>query len=145
MRKVLIAAVGLFASAALFADTPSREDKAAFEKVCGACHTSGMVSDIRSEPEWVDTVAEMVKIGAKGTDEELERVMRYLRQTLTKVNVNTATAAEMAPVLDITVSAAQALVKRRTEKGNFKTLEELKQVPGVDAAKLEARRNRVFF
>src|SRR5260370_30633253 len=30
-------------------------DKADFEAVCGACHTSSMVSDIRTAPEWHDT------------------------------------------------------------------------------------------
>src|SRR5881227_3473350 len=59
-------------------------DKADFEKVCGACHDTSIVSDIRSEAEWKETVEQMVSIGAKGTREQMEAVMRVLLRTLTK-------------------------------------------------------------
>ena len=72
-------------------------DKADFEAVCGACHTSSMVSDIRSAPEWKDTVELMVSLGAEGTGEQMEAVMRVLLRTLTKVNANTASASQLAP------------------------------------------------
>ena len=87
----------------------------------------------------------MVKAGAKGTDEQFDRLMRYLLRNWTKVDVNTATAAEIAPVLDVSDATAQAIVKRRTENGSFKTIEELKKVPGVNGARLEARKDRVVF
>src|SRR5436190_6855137 len=70
-------------------------DKADFEMVCGACHATSLVSDIRSDTEWKEIVEEMVSLGAKGTDEQLEAVMRVLQRTLTKINVNTATAAQL--------------------------------------------------
>ena len=79
------------------------------------------------------------------SDEQLEAVMRVLLRTLTKVNVNTATAAQLPLVLDISEATAQALVKYRGAHGNFKTLDDLKKVPGIDAAKLEARKDRVAF
>ncbi len=127
---------------------PSREDKAdkaAFEGVCGACHPAGMVDDLRSESEWRETVEVMVKAGAKGTDDQFDRLTRFLLRNWTKVNVNTATASEIAPVLDVNEATARAIVKRRTESGSFQTIEELKKVPGVNAAKLEARKDRVVF
>jgi competence protein ComEA len=120
-------------------------DKTDFETVCGACHTTGMVSDMRSEAEWKQTVEHMVSIGANGTDEQFEAVMRVLLRTLTKVNVNTATAAQLPLVLDISDDAAQAVVKYRAKNGDFKTLDDLKKVPGIDAAKLDARKDRVVF
>ena len=126
----------------------SREDaadKKAFEAVCGACHTVGMVTGLRSEPEWVETVEQMVKLGATGSDEQFDRLLRFLLRTLTKVNVNTATAPQIAPVLDVDEAVAAAIVKRRTEIGEFKGLEELKRVPGVNAAKIEARKDRIVF
>src|SRR5580700_8627132 len=67
------------------ARSPARtesEDKADFETVCGACHTTGMVSDMRSEPEWKETVEHMVSLGAHGSDEQMEAVMRVLLRTL---------------------------------------------------------------
>src|SRR6266436_3404437 len=68
-------------------------DKADFETVCGACHASSMVSDIRTEPDWKQTVEHMASLGADGTEEQMAAVMRVLLRTLTKVNVNTATPA----------------------------------------------------
>jgi competence protein ComEA len=87
----------------------------------------------------------MVKIGAKGTDEQFDRVMRVLLRTLTKVNVNLANAAEIAPVLDITERTAEALIRYRTENGKFRTLDEVARIAGVDATKLKARKDRIVF
>jgi competence protein ComEA len=120
-------------------------DKAAFETVCGACHPPAMVSDLRTEADWKGTVEAMKTIGATGTDEQFTRLMRYLSRTLTKVNVNTAPASEIAPVLDIDDSAAQALVRYREEHGSFRTLEDVKKVAGIDPAKLLARKDRIAF
>ena len=120
-------------------------DKADFEAVCGACHTSSMVSDIRTEPEWKDTVELMVSLGADGTGEQMEAVMRVLLRTLTKVNVNTAPAVQLPLILDISEATAQAVVKYRAEHGKFKSLADLKRVPGINAAKLDTRKDRVAF
>jgi competence protein ComEA len=120
-------------------------DKADFETVCGACHTAGMVSDIRTEGEWKETVELMVSIGASGTGRQMEAVMRVLLRTLTKVNVNTATAVQLPLVLDISEATAQAVVRYRARHGNLKTLDDLKKVPGINAAKLDARKDRVVF
>jgi competence protein ComEA len=149
MRKArwLIAVLILCAGVALSqkASGDDAADRAAFEAVCGSCHPVSMASDLRSESEWKETIEVMVKAGAKGTDEQFEAVRRYLRQNLTNVNVNTATAAEIAPVLAVSEATARDIVKRRTEKGNFRTIDELKQIPGVDAVKLEARKDRIVF
>jgi competence protein ComEA len=120
-------------------------DRADFETVCGACHTTGMVSDFRSEPEWRETVEQMVSLGAHGTDEQMEAVMRVLLRTVTKVNINTATAAQLPLVLDISEDTAQAVVKYREEHGGFKTIDDLKKVSGISAAKIDARKDRIVF
>lgn len=122
-----------------------KADKSAFESVCGKCHPPSMVDSMRSETDWRDTVELMVKTGAKGTDEQFERLMRFLLRNWTKVNVNTATAAEIAPVLDISDDTAEVIVKRRAGNGGFKTIDELKKIPGVNAAGLEARKDRIAF
>ena len=149
--RALLAAMVLYSGSALGqkavsdAGRQDKADKAAFEAICGACHAASMADGLRSQSEWTETIDQMVKVGAKGTAGEFDRVMRYLLRNLTKVNVNTATAQEIAPVLEVSDAAAQAIVRRRTENGSYKTIEELKRVPGVDAAKLEARRDRVAF
>jgi competence protein ComEA len=147
-RKVFVSGVGLLAvRMAMYADQAQSEaaDQRIFAAVCGTCHTVGMVSDIRGEDEWAETIERMVSIGAKGSEEQLEAAMRFLLRTLTKVNVNTATAAQLPLVLDISEATARAVVKYRGEHGSFKTLDDLKKAPGIDAAKLEARKQRVVF
>lgn len=146
----LLVLAGILSTAVAFsqkepADASSAQDKAAFEAVCGACHPSNLDNDLRTEGEWNETIEKMASLGAKGTDDQFDALLRFLLQTRTKVNVNSAPASEIAPVLDISKSAAEAVVKRRTEKGNFKSLDELKKVPGVDATKLDARRDRIRF
>ncbi len=156
--SALVFCIGAFAGAAVLStggalgqntdhDTTreNKADKAAFEGVCGSCHPASMVDGLRSESDWRETVELMVKVGAKGTDEQFDRLIRFLLRNWTKVNVNTATAAEIAPVLDVSDETAEVIVKRRTANGGFKTIEELKKIPGVNAAKLEARKDRIVF
>ena len=45
----------------------------------------------------------------------------------------------------MTDAAAEALVRFRSQHGSFKTLEDLKKVPGIDVAKLIARKDRIAF
>jgi len=133
---------------AVSASAQSREDavdKAAFQAVCGSCHKTSMIDGLRTESEWMEVVEQMVKLGAKGTDDQFDRVIRVLLGTYTKVNVNSATAAEIAPVLDVDEATAQNIVKWREDKGRFATVEQLKHVPGMEGAKLEGRKNRIVF
>jgi competence ComEA-like helix-hairpin-helix protein len=42
-------------------------------------------------------------------------------------------------------ATAEAIVKYRDERGRFGAIEDLKKVPGLDAAKVEARKDRLVF
>ena len=142
LRSLLVAV--LFTAGCVFAQQ-DRADKEVFETICGMCHQTTIVNEFRSEPDWSGTVDQMVKYGAKGTDEELERVMRFLLYNWTRININNAPAPQIAAVLAVSDAIAQAIVKRRGENGGFKTLDELKRIPGVDAAKLDGRKDRIVF
>jgi competence protein ComEA len=149
---LLVGTMGLCATQAAApeqaAGSPPRSeaaDKADFESVCGACHSTTLASELRTEAQWKDTIERMVAAGANGTDDQLEAVMRTLLRTVTKVNVNTATAEELPLPLDISDATAGAVVKYRAEHGNFKTLDDLKKVPGISAEKIDARKNRLSF
>jgi competence ComEA-like helix-hairpin-helix protein len=120
-------------------------DKATFQKICGTCHASSMVSDFKTEAEWTATVDQMVSIGAKGSSEEFDRVLRYLAGNFTRVNVNTATAAQIAPVLGVSEAVAQTVVDYRMHNGSFATLDDLKKVPGLPASELDSRKARIAF
>jgi competence protein ComEA len=82
--------------------------------------------------------------GARGTDEQLERVTRYFLENLTLININTSPADEISWVLSISDKTAQAIIDRR-QRRPFTTLDELRAVPGIDSDKLEQRKSRILF
>lgn len=132
------------ASALLFLQE-EQTDRKTFEAVCGRCHSPSMISGMRTEGEWNETIEVMVSAGAKGTEEQFARIRRHLARNYTVVNVNTADAPQIAPVLEITPEAAQSVVAYRTAHGNFKTLDDLSKVPGLNASKLAARKEHIAF
>lgn len=145
MRPIAFAAITLaFGACRAFAQNDAAE-KAAFQKVCGACHASTIVSDLKTEEEWLETIETMTSLGAKGTEQEFALLSRYLAHNMTKVNVNTAAAAQIAPVLGVTEALAEAVVNYRTQHGAFSTLEDLRKVPGLPAARIEERKARIAF
>lgn len=61
-----------------------------------------------------------------------------------KVNINSATAEELARVMSgIGLKKAQAIVSFREEFGPFKTLDDLTQVPGMGHALVERNINHL--
>jgi competence protein ComEA len=142
------AAVVMLVSQVMSADESAREgaaDAAAFQAVCGSCHATSLVEGLRTQPEWAEVVEQMVKIGARGTAKQFEAVNRVLLRTLTKVNVNTAGAAELASALELSQATADKIVERRTKAGLFTSIEQLKELPGVDPRKLDTRKDRLLF
>ena len=56
----------------------------------------------------------------------------------TRVSINTASAEDLARAMNgVGMKKAQAIVSYRQEYGPFKTLEDLKQVPGLGSALVE--------
>jgi competence protein ComEA len=47
--------------------------------------------------------------------------------------------------MPIVLPDAEAIVRYREEKGSFKTLDDLKKVPGIDPGKLEAKKASLEF
>ena len=62
-----------------------------------------------------------------------------------RLNVNKATAIELEAGLSLRRSQAAALIAYREKNGDFKSLDDLKKVPGLDAAKLDAKKDRLVF
>jgi len=137
---LMFAAVGLCQSSG-----SNTADIAAFRAICGSCHSVSLVDGLRTEDEWREEVDQMIKIGARGTEQQFARVMRVLARTLTIVSVNSADARQIALVLDVSDAVAENVVKRRQSVGKYKTLADLKEVPGMDLQKLEARKDRIIF
>lgn len=118
---------------------------AAVQAVCGRCHGAAQFMDKpRSWERWNDVFREMTRLGANGTDEQLEQVTAYFLGHLTTLNVNTGTAEELAWVLNVDDQVAQAIIERR-QKAKFTSLAQLAAVPGVSRERLNALKSRIQF
>jgi competence protein ComEA len=142
-------------TAAIAAEKPKLPDgpgKETTQKVCGSCHAAELVMNRRESREgWSGVIEDMIMRGTKATDEEFGEVADYLvanfpkSRPLPKVNVNKATAGELAVVLAIPDDKAEAIVEYRNQKGEFKSLEDLQKVPGLEARLVTAKKNRLEF
>jgi hypothetical protein len=108
--------------------------------VCGSkCHQVDLFATSRKGyQEWHETVQQMIDRGADGTEEQLQEVMDYLFRTQTIIDVNTTAEEDLAIVLEIPAAQAKAIVARRTKK-KFTSLDDLKSVGGLDAARVDAK------
>ena len=64
---------------------------------------------------------------------------------LAGVNVNTASQTQLESLPGIGPSKAQAIIEHRTNKGSFKSLQDLDAVPGIGKATLEKLSPHVVF
>ena len=153
MKILCLILFGLACTAAVdeteAARLPEGPGKAVVVKLCLLCHDSGNFRKVRyTSDEWSDSVADMVERGAKGTPEELEAVVAYLAKNFGKgagVRINTAPFAEIKTVLGFAVAEVRALLDYREKNGDFKNLDDLLKVPGIDAAKARAQSARITF
>jgi len=131
---------------------PDGPGKATTQKVCGSCHGAELVLGRQEDREaWGSVVNDMIQRGATGTDDEFYEVVDYLATNFSKtspvikINVNKATAKDLEGALRLSAKQAAAIVHQREEKGDFKSIEDLKKVPGIDAGKIEANKNRLAY
>ena len=145
---VVAAILGARHAAAQLPEGPGRKETV---KLCSQCHAADVVMSVgQDRAGWAATLRKMSALGARGTDEEFRAVLEYLAarfpaQELPRINVNTATAIELESGLTLRRSQAAAIIAYRSQHGKFSSLEELKQVPGVDAAILETKKDRLTF
>ena len=82
------------------------------------------------------------------TAEERAAILEYLVATFRpggKIYVNIIAEKDLQSLLEISARDAQLIVEYREQKGAFKSLDDLKKVPGVDAAKIDAKKDRIAF
>jgi competence ComEA-like helix-hairpin-helix protein len=126
-----------------FAAGPGRD---ALIKVCGSCHgPESAVAQFKTHDEWAKTLDEMANNGAQGSDEEWNQIQTYLDKNYSLIFVNKAAAKDLESMLDVASEVAEAIVKRREQTGNFKSTDDLKTVPGIAAANVDARKDRLIF
>ena len=144
--KPLSFLVGTLLATALCAPAqslPEGAGKDLVEVICSSCHSTERIADKRwTRQQWQDKVLEMLQEETDVTQPERVQIVDYLAKTFpARVNVNSATAKDMENALEISTENAAAVVRYREKNGNFKTIGDLKKVPGLDAAKIEAKKD----
>ena len=134
-----------------WAQLPEGPGKAETEKICTQCHDlARSISLHQDRAGWQNTMDKMVTLGAQGSEKDFKAVVDYLAahypaDEVAKINVNTCRAIDLESGLTLRRSQALAIIEYRTKNGPFKSIEDLKKVPGIDTAKIEAKKDRLTF
>ena len=127
---------------------PSGDGRETTLRLCGKCHSPNIIlASGRDRTGWENTITKMVRLGAVGSDEDYSEIADYLTahfppSAVQKIFVNMATEKQLTDVLGISPDEAKAIIVVRDKEKGFKTIEDLKKVPGVDAKKIDAKKDR---
>lgn len=125
---------------------PEAPGKAVLLKVCTLCHGTDMITDTpRTVPLWRDTLELMMSFGAIATEDEWRAIENYLVVNLAHLGVNKAPARDIALVFGMDAQVAKGIVDYREKNGPFKSVDDLKKAPGIEAAKIDALETRLIF
>lgn len=130
---------------------PDGPGKAETQKFCSTCHELDKSLSLKQDRTgWHRTVEKMVSFGMKASEAEINLVTDYLflsypADDVPRINVNKAGAIEFESILSLRRSQAAAVIQYREKNGKFKSIEDLKKVPGIDAARIEAKKDRLIF
>ena len=80
---------------------------------------------------------------SKDTNLDIYNNSSNTRKKNNKVNINTATKEELDTLPGIGESTANKIISYREEKGNFKSIEEIKEVSGIGDSKYEQIKNLI--
>lgn len=150
---VLAAAVGTSArqappaSAPSGAGMPEGPGKDATVKACGTCHETRRAASVRlTRDGWAAVIDNMMKRGAPVTDKTYPVILDYLSthflgEALQPLNINTAKQIDLEAAGGLLRREAAAVIEYREKHGRFKSLDDLKNVPGLDFRKIDTRRD----
>jgi competence protein ComEA len=129
-------------------DGPGREPA---QRVCSTCHDLARSVSLRQDRDgWKAEINKMIVMGANGSEQDFALILDYLAanypaDALPPLNANKASAIEFESRLSLKRSQAAAVIEYRGKHGRFKSIDELKKVPGIDAAKIEAKKDEIIF
>jgi competence protein ComEA len=129
-------------------DGPGKEET---RKLCSNCHELDKSLSLKQDKAgWQRTVEKMVSFGMKASEGDVSTVIEYLSRSypaddVPRLKVNSADAIEFESILSLKRSQAAAIIAYREKNGPFKSLADLKKVPGLEAAKLDAKKDRLIF
>jgi competence protein ComEA len=152
LTACLIVCVGLLSMRARAADLPDGKGKDLILRACIGCHKPGEIAVYRfTKDEYRTIVYRMGDRAAQATRAELDIIADYLFENFpkiedaTKINVNKATAQEIATGLALTNEEAEAVVKYRERHGDFHAWGDLLIIYGVDGKKIAAAKDKISF
>jgi competence protein ComEA len=148
----LIAALGLAPAPLPAADLPDGKGKELILRACIGCHKADEIAVYRfTKDEYQTIVYRMGDRGAQASRAELDVIAEYLFANFPKVedpakiNVNKASAQQIAAGLGLTNEEAEAVVKYRERHGDFHAWGDLLIIYGVDGRKIAAAKDKIGF
>jgi competence protein ComEA len=133
-----------------YPELPAGGGKDTLVRVCSKCHSpDNVIANGQDRAGWEATITKMAGFGAVASDDEFTEILDYLVKNFPansgSVNVNKATAAQLASGVGLTDTEAAAVVDYRKKNGDFKSIDDLKKVPDVDGKKWDAKKERLTF
>ena len=134
-------------------DLPAGQGRETLKRVCTQCHDIEAIPRLHySRADWTSLVFSMKDMGADATAAELDEIIDYLAKNFgkgqaagKKVNVNSASATDLESGLGFSAKESELIVQYRGKNGNFKDVSGLLKVEGVDAAKVQAAKEKMEF
>jgi competence protein ComEA len=150
MLRTLLLLTAIVAAPVFAQDIPDAPGKDTTVRVCTACHGAEMwAGSSKSSSDWDQTITTMTEKGLSISDADYATVLDYLSKNLgpspAKININKATSADLARVLGIKPEQADAIVAYRTKNGDFRDLDSVKKVAGLDTSAIDARKTSITF
>jgi competence protein ComEA len=128
---------------------PGGPGKETFSEVCSLCHSTALPMGKQfTRQEWELKVSEMLQEEPDVTREERASILEYVSSNFKpggKIFINRIIAKDMVTLLGISSSEAEAIVKYRMSNGEFKSLDDMKSVPGLDITKLDSKKKQLQF
>ncbi len=130
---------------------PQGDGREAVMRICAKCHSPNIILAYgQNRVGWENTITKMARLGAKGSDDDYSDIADYLTanfppSTVQKIFVNMATDKQLASTLGISIDDAKAIIAYRDKVKGFKSIDDMKGVPGVDAKKIDANKDHLVF
>ena len=134
-------------------DLPAGEGRETLKRVCTSCHDIESIPQLRySRAEWANLVFTMKDNGAEATGAELDQIIDYLVKNFgkggdasKKTNVNSASAKEIEAGLGFSAKESELIVQYRMKNGNYKDVDALLKVEGLDTGKIQSAKDKIEF
>ena len=124
---------------------PEGEGKEIVLAACVQCHGLGEIVSHRMDSKgWEKAILDMVAKGTQLLPGESETLVQYLAANFAPLlNMNSATAAELAGLPSVDKALAAAIVRHRQKNGPFKDIQDVSRVEGLSPQVFERIKGRI--